>query len=76
MLIESFSEITFIFFFAGKEADDNRLMTEADDATLSVTVNSPGTYRTGMDSYFTLNFCSNLITTYNEENLAKMWSFE
>ena len=26
----------------GKEADDNRLMTEADDATLSVTVNSPG----------------------------------
>ncbi len=32
--------------FIGKEADDNRLMTEADDATLSVTVNSPGTYRT------------------------------
>ena len=30
----------------GKEADDNRLMTEAEDASLSVVVNSPGTYRT------------------------------
>lgn len=29
----------------GKEADDNRLMTEAEDASLSVTVNSPGAYR-------------------------------
>jgi DNA polymerase epsilon subunit 1 len=30
----------------GKEADDNRLMTEAEDASLSVVVNTPGTYRT------------------------------
>ena len=30
----------------GKEADDNRLMTEAEDASLSVVVNSPGAYRT------------------------------
>ena len=30
----------------GKEADDNRLMTEAEDASLSVVVNSPGTYQT------------------------------
>jgi hypothetical protein len=31
--------------FTGKEADDNRLLTEADDATMSVTVNSGGAYR-------------------------------
>ena len=30
----------------GKEADDNRLMTEAEDASLSVVVNNPGTYQT------------------------------
>ena len=31
---------------AGKEADDSRLLTEAEDASLSVTVNNPGAYRT------------------------------
>ena len=31
---------------AGKEADDNRLMTEAEDAALSVVVNQSGAYRT------------------------------
>lgn len=30
---------------SGKEADDNRLLTEADDSTLSVNVNSSGTFR-------------------------------
>ena len=30
----------------GKEADDNRLMTEAEDASLSVAVNEPGAYKT------------------------------
>ena len=30
----------------GKEADDNRLMTEADDSSMSVTINLPGAYRT------------------------------
>ena len=29
----------------GKEADDNRLMTEADDLNMSVIVNNPGAYR-------------------------------
>ncbi|XP_059098833.1 DNA polymerase epsilon catalytic subunit A-like [Tigriopus californicus] len=30
----------------GKEADDSRLLTEAEDASLSVVVNNPGSYRT------------------------------
>ena len=30
----------------GKEVDDNRLMTEAEDASFSVTVNAPGAYKT------------------------------
>ena len=29
----------------GKEADDNRLLTEAEDSNMSVTVNAPGAYR-------------------------------
>jgi DNA polymerase epsilon subunit 1 len=29
----------------GKEADDNRLNTEAEDSNLSIVVNSPGAYR-------------------------------
>ena len=29
----------------GKEADDNRLMTEAEDLQMSVVVNAPGAYR-------------------------------
>ncbi len=39
---KSFIKTTSFVLIVGKEADDNRLMTEADDATLSVTVNSPG----------------------------------
>ena len=43
MLLESFIEP--VVNFSGKEADDNRLLTEADDATLTVNVNSAGTFR-------------------------------
>ena len=33
-------------FFSGKESDDSRLLTESEDASLSVTVNKPGAYKT------------------------------